>query len=72
MALSEKVVSTVCSMNKGYEGDNGKDVIYNITISNLKEGMTAEAMIEISDAVHELTIGKMYTTDRKQFKELVE
>lgn len=71
MALREKVVSTACNMKKGYEGVHGKDVVYNITIANLKEDTTAEDMVEISDAIDGLTIGDLYTCERRQSKELI-
>ena len=71
MELSEKTISTACNITKGYEDDNGKDVSYNITIPNLKEDTTADDMIDISNAIDDLTVGSLSRTSRKQSKELV-
>ena len=71
MELSEKTISTACNITKGYEDDNGKDVSYNITIPNLKEDTSAKDMIDISDAIDDLTVGSLSRTARKQNKELV-
>lgn len=71
MALSEKTISTACNITKDYEDDNGKDVSYNITIPNLKEDTSAEDMIDISDAIDDLTVGSSSSTTRKQVKELI-
>lgn len=71
MELSEKTISTACNITKGYEDDNGKDASYNITIPNLKEDTSAEDMVDISDAIDDLTVGSLSRTSRKQSKELV-
>ena len=71
MALSEKTINTTCNITKDYEDDNGKDVSYNITIPGLKEDTTADDMIDISDAIDDLTVGSLSRTARKQNKELV-
>ena len=71
MELSEKTISTACNITKGYEDDNGKDVSYNITIPGLKEDTTADDMMDISDAIDDLTVGSLSRTARKQNKELV-
>lgn len=71
MELSEKTISTTCNITKSYEEDFGKEINYNIAIPNLKEGTSADDMIDISDAIDDLTVGSLSRTSRKQNKELV-
>ena len=71
MELSEKTISTACNITKSYEEGFGKEVSYNIVIPSLKEGTTADDMIDISDAIDNLTVGSVSRTARNQSKELV-
>ena len=71
MELIEKTISTTCNITKSYEEGFGKEISYSISIPRLKEGTTADDMVDISDAIDDLTVGSLSRTSRKQNKELV-